>query len=335
MELSLLSEKFSKLSYYKNDELNPIPKWINFYLQIGLKLSSFNSSDKSFVFSIIVPSLPFVSSLISIGMILGKFSSGDTETDDQKFNYFYHLPEESIVYVLEGNRKLKGVIKGKLIVNNTPHINIQLDEGKTNTIKSFSKRSIHKLFESDKVAISLPKNQNGRIITDKSELIEGIFGLARSTDYIFNSQFINLHISNKNRLLLETESELAILMNALLYKSPIDQILRMQNLNYIDKPFRTKLLTSRFSTNELIFKELGTSNPFAVIFDDPLGYIKNQSLFQNHNQVIILDINSPHLLEATSIISSRYLYRTKEPMTNNVNDTIPGVELLHFLVDKQ
>jgi hypothetical protein len=325
------SEVFDNLYYRIDERWFPLPPWAKFYLELGNLLSQFDEKNRRFIAALAVPTRPYVSALISTGLILARSRLFFGDSDHEYYEKIIALEEGAPLIYRDGNRKKSAKKVDNQIYNGKLHIGIQVDEGTTNTRKYLRPENARLVEITDKDVGRLPQQQMGREIASPSELVRRILGETQLYDFVYQTRLESIILGPVNDLTYELETSLAS-SRTTQGDSPgsLSDLMRVREFHPPGTAYRCSILAA---ANEGNLKATNETSAFAVLFDGSLGFVKWRDHWRQFNWVVILDRTDPNFDYAVDQVNNEYAHRSELQVQWKVPQIPAGIEMMFFAND--
>ncbi|MFW6030312.1 MAG: hypothetical protein ACOCRO_08675 [Halanaerobiales bacterium] len=310
----------SNLYLLEGENCFSLPKWANFYIEVGKEIAQFSDYGKRIVVATAIPIRSYTAVFTGLGIILNR---GDILIDTQEhFEYLCNLPIETPLNIYENNIRIKGKYKGFVHENGNEYLKIQVEAKTSGKLTKYIPRKIANQVSLGNSNKKLPKRQKGYKIKENNSFIKNLFPPDKVNQLLINSQLDCALVGNKK--ILQSE-----INNTWLYKNnssgTFQDILRVRSLLSPNKPYRSEIFSEQTEPNLS-----GYNNLFVTIFDGSSGFIKWRNYFRDSHWIIFLDRTENTFQEAVDIINENYMNRIGEPKIENLLSIPIGVEIMKY-----
>lgn len=120
--------KAVSLAIGEQDSWTALPTWAKFFIELGWGLGEINGLGDRMIVGVSVPSRAYAAAFAALGTVLSRAAIPVTaNTADEHFGHFAELPPGTPVTLIEGNRKLKGLLTGCKELYGEPKVGVQVE----------------------------------------------------------------------------------------------------------------------------------------------------------------------------------------------------------------
>jgi len=316
------------LYYEKHGELNLLPEWAYFYMNLGILIRKIECSQSRIVASLAVPTRAYSAALIMTGAVISAIAENSTSDEVQVRHILNQSPGTPVHVRRTNGRKLKGIIVDFKERNNKKHVVIQTA---SNEVRWYDLEEYASRITVSETEITVPKNQQqGYMLESPSSFLEGLFGTDLAQAHVLESSFEAL-VVGKTTLLQTEMCEMPFwYLNS---KSPshsrsgfLQDIVRIQQFSGANHAYKAQCISSSSSNSR---DSAGNREPPLVIFDGATAFLKHSHLWDKVHQIIILDRTERQFIDAVEAVNQRHAYRLHD--VQDLQIRIPaGIELMLF-----
>jgi hypothetical protein len=325
--------------YSENNNKVFLPKWAQFYLNIG---NSFyenlpKDNNKRARLVMTVPIRGFASVLIAYSAIVSSiFKEEDQHIIEKHFQHITNIKEGTSVLFRQKNRIYRGKYAGVESVNGEIRIKITIQEKKAGNLTYLltKEQALNVNIVEDK-DYHLPKNPLGRKNDVPKFLENGFKGL----DYhrlLTHSQTRIYFVGRKNLIkdeALKTYFALKDCDSNTFVSGYLNEVLRIKEFIGEQAAFQSQILSESSSENLI---DMQNKTPKTItIFDGSISYLRWREDFKSTHSILILDRTEPQFESAIFECIDEYTINPKCEKKLLVSDElIPhGVELMYWEED--
>ena len=310
-------------------------EWSRYYIKLGFNLFNYKSEDKRLIFAIKVPTFHFISTLISIGILLNRDLVRNKSLDRLSFEDCRKIKEGAVIEFSDDRGinwfrwlfiKCEELGPYKIIHLKPPG---KKKDKKTPLSRGFAINHPDFIFRKARIDNDIQDYTSSEILTER---IKRKMQKKRFLNHVLSGEQLHRYLLGKE------DGKCTIVCGKSAYKEEIEKNFNLKKFSnkknsLTDDGLKNFPEESTINFNELIFLDgLGGSGISKIhIFKPRTKYDKkeknsftifrgsnsyynnhNRSILKNSNQIIILDKSDSKINEAVNLINGRYEERSEE-----------------------
>lgn len=277
--------------------------------------------------AVAVPTRAFAAVFITLGAVLSR--SREPVVSDNLNGHFAQLcqlPPNSKVWVIQGQKRHKGIVLGLDNLNGQLFVKIQLTTG--DSLTTYIGEQNAAAVETDQWDGDLPGAEKGKRIVRRAGFIEAAFAGHDPRDFATRSRVDAVIVGSASRLRSEIAdtSISARLPNGRLVHGTFQDLLRSRRLAPTQS-FRSDIVSDTAPD----FKAVPSGGTCTAIFDGARPFIKWHDVVHAASQVVVLDRTGHSFQDAVDIVNQQYLRRVGDILDFQRIPDIPwGMEVMAY-----
>jgi hypothetical protein len=318
--------------YYSNGvQWLSLPPWAQFFVQLGLALSSESIPNTRLVAAVAVPTRSYAAVFTAFGVIVSRSSSLLKQISAaEHFRHLLEIAEGTPLTVLQDGVKQKGISEGSCKIGDDTLLRIRLRRGELGAWKLVQESdalNVEVVPDDDE---TLPKRITGRKLRPISLFARNVVTPESVPTFVTISRMDCLLIGRLNRLsaeIVETKFATRGEPNGEFSEGRLHEVLLVRSLLDPGEHFRSDILS--FASHGAL--KVTHSNPTVVVFDGSASFLRLRGRFESANWIILLDRTDSTFGDAMALCNQEYLKRRTDDLNLQGISNVPsGVDLISY-----